>query len=87
MSGLFAVSGLLPETDKKEVLEVLIESVNLFVRAGGVLTFKDWMELNNTERMAFIMAREEVIINSLEYEILEKVVNKASAKLESKTDE
>lgn len=75
-------SGLIPDTDKTEIMEIMVVNARGFFRAGGTLTLQDWAELNNSERIAFIKARESFQRDIEENILLEKVVDRTVNKFQ-----
>ena len=74
---LIKLAGLIPDTDKPDILEVLIDNARTFYQAGGILTFSDWAELTNSERIAMVMARQSFQVDINETTILETAVDKS----------
>ena len=86
MGKLLKSSGLIPDDpDNKEILKILKENAEIFFRAGGTLTLRDWSELNNSERMAFVIARELERMAVIEHRILEEAVDKAVHSINGRT--
>lgn len=73
---LIKLSGLIPDILKSEALEMLIENAKDFFRAGGILTFGDWAELNSNERLAMVIAQKLIHLDIEENILLERMVDK-----------
>jgi hypothetical protein len=82
MSRLIKSSGLISDNNNKEIMEILIDNARLFFMAGGILTFSDWLELADSEKLAFIKARESFQKDLDEAVILERYVKRAIDKLD-----
>ena len=74
---LIKLSNLIPDTDKHDILQVLVDNARIFYQAGGILTFSDWTELNNSERIAMVIARQSFQVDIEESTLLERAVDKA----------
>lgn len=72
--------GLIPKTDRQDIMELMVEAARLFFKAGGILTFNDWSELEESEKAAFIMARESFSSDIREIVILQKSMDMAASR-------
>lgn len=58
---LLQASGTLHiDKSPEDYLPILVETADLFLRGGGVLCLTDWLELDDHERAAFVVAGNRI---------------------------